>query len=179
MEKRARAGLTSQSTTTDFLRFRRPCNVRRMSHDAVALSSFLNVPSIADKIVIALLQGNVTVSSRSCLFAVLHCTYLLNRIPRESRRLLDSERNIATEVHPAVRCFVPLSVASSQLSSATMSPPSHSGTFQPLQHRSGTLRERLHSYTKRTLGAGGSINEAVRLPTVLEILVLKPLLRHR
>ena len=41
--------------------------------------------------------------------------------------------------------------------------PAHSGTFQPLQHRSGTLRERLHSYTKRTLGAGGSINEAVGL----------------
>jgi len=40
--------------------------------------------------------------------------------------------------------------------------PSHAGTFQPLQHRSGTLRERLHSYTKSTLGAGGSINEAVR-----------------
>jgi hypothetical protein len=40
--------------------------------------------------------------------------------------------------------------------------PSHSGTFQPLQHRSGTLRERLHSYTKSTLGAGGSINDAVR-----------------
>lgn len=39
--------------------------------------------------------------------------------------------------------------------------PVASGTFQPLQHRSGTLRERLHSYTKRTLGAGGSINEAV------------------
>jgi hypothetical protein len=35
-------------------------------------------------------------------------------------------------------------------------------TFQPLVHRTGTLRARLHSYTKRTLGAGGSINEAVR-----------------
>jgi len=43
-------------------------------------------------------------------------------------------------------------------------PPSSTGTFQPLLHRSGTLRERLHSYTKRTLGAGGSINEAVALP---------------
>ena len=43
-------------------------------------------------------------------------------------------------------------------------PPAHGGTFQPLLHRSGTLRERLHSYTKRTLGAGGSINEAVRTP---------------
>ena len=41
-------------------------------------------------------------------------------------------------------------------------PPTNGGTFQPLLHRSGTLRERLHSYTKRTLGAGGSINEAVR-----------------
>jgi MOB kinase activator 1 len=39
--------------------------------------------------------------------------------------------------------------------------PSNAGTFQPLQHRSGTLRERLHSYTKSTLGAGGSLNEAV------------------
>jgi MOB kinase activator 1 len=39
--------------------------------------------------------------------------------------------------------------------------PVHTGTFQPLQHRSGTLRDRLHSYTKSTLGAGGSINEAV------------------
>jgi hypothetical protein len=42
-------------------------------------------------------------------------------------------------------------------------PPAHSGTFQPLQHRSGTLRDRLHSYTKSTLGAGGSINEAVSI----------------
>ena len=41
-------------------------------------------------------------------------------------------------------------------------PTANGGTFQPLLHRSGTLRERLHSYTKRTLGAGGSINEAVR-----------------
>lgn len=41
-------------------------------------------------------------------------------------------------------------------------PLANGGTFQPLQHRTGTLRERLHSYTKRTLGAGGSINEAVR-----------------
>jgi hypothetical protein len=39
---------------------------------------------------------------------------------------------------------------------------SSSGTFQPLRHRSGTMRDRLHAYTKRTLGAGGSINEAVR-----------------
>ena len=35
------------------------------------------------------------------------------------------------------------------------------GTFQPMKHRSGTLRDRLHAYTKRTLGAGGSIEEAV------------------
>lgn len=42
-------------------------------------------------------------------------------------------------------------------------PTNNGGTFQPLLHRSGTLRERLHSYTKRTLGAGGSINEAVSL----------------
>ena len=40
--------------------------------------------------------------------------------------------------------------------------PTTSGTFQPMQHRSGTLRDRLHGYTKQTLGAGGSINEAVR-----------------
>lgn len=44
----------------------------------------------------------------------------------------------------------------------TKMPLANGGTFQPLQHRTGTLRERLHSYTKRTLGAGGSINEAVR-----------------
>jgi hypothetical protein len=42
----------------------------------------------------------------------------------------------------------------------TMAPTS-TGTFQPLRHRSGTMRERLHSYTKRTLGAGGSYNDAV------------------
>ena len=42
-----------------------------------------------------------------------------------------------------------------------MSSAQHGGTFQPLQHRSGTLRDRLHAYTKRTLGAGGSLNEAV------------------
>jgi len=42
--------------------------------------------------------------------------------------------------------------------------PSSSGTFQPMKHRSGTLRDRLHAYTKRTLGAGGSIEEAVALP---------------
>ena len=44
----------------------------------------------------------------------------------------------------------------------------HNGTFQPMLHRSGTLRERLHSYTKRTLGAGGSINEAVRIVSLSE-----------
>ena len=37
------------------------------------------------------------------------------------------------------------------------------GTFQPLRHRSGPMRDRLHNYTKRTLGAGGSMNEAVSL----------------
>jgi len=36
-----------------------------------------------------------------------------------------------------------------------------------MQHRSGTLRERLHGYTRQTLGAGGSINEAVSLPILL------------
>lgn len=45
------------------------------------------------------------------------------------------------------------------------------GTFKPLQHRSGTLRERLHSYTKRTLGAGGSINEAVSDYSIFLVLV--------
>ena len=40
-------------------------------------------------------------------------------------------------------------------------PPTSTGTFQPLRHRSGTMRERLHAYTKRTLGAGGSYQEAV------------------
>lgn len=39
--------------------------------------------------------------------------------------------------------------------------PSAGGTFKPLRHRSGTLRDRLHGYTKRTLGAGGSVTEAV------------------
>lgn len=39
--------------------------------------------------------------------------------------------------------------------------PASTGTFQPLRHRSGTMRERLHAYTKRTLGAGGSYNDAV------------------
>lgn len=43
-------------------------------------------------------------------------------------------------------------------------PPSNGGTFQPLRHRSGTMRDRLHGYTKRTLGAGGSVTEAVTLP---------------
>jgi hypothetical protein len=40
--------------------------------------------------------------------------------------------------------------------------PSAGGTFQPLRHRSGTMRDRLHAYTKQTLGAGGSVTEAVR-----------------
>lgn len=41
---------------------------------------------------------------------------------------------------------------------------SHTGTFQPLRHRSGTLRDRLHGYTRQTLGAGGSLDDAVALP---------------
>ena len=40
-------------------------------------------------------------------------------------------------------------------------PNNGGGTFQPLRHRSGTMRDRLHGYTKRTLGAGGSVTEAV------------------
>eukprot|EP00559_Dactyliosolen_fragilissimus_P002401 CAMPEP_0184864000 /NCGR_PEP_ID=MMETSP0580-20130426/13339_1 /TAXON_ID=1118495 /ORGANISM="Dactyliosolen fragilissimus" /LENGTH=232 /DNA_ID=CAMNT_0027362623 /DNA_START=52 /DNA_END=747 /DNA_ORIENTATION=- len=44
------------------------------------------------------------------------------------------------------------------------SAPSNSGTFQPLRHKTGSLRDRLHRYTKRTLGAGGSVTEAVALP---------------
>jgi hypothetical protein len=50
-----------------------------------------------------------------------------------------------------------------------MSRPSSSGTFQPLRHRSGTMRDRLHGYTKRTLGAGGSMNEAVSLSKYQQI----------
>mmetsp|Transcript_18348 Transcript_18348/g.37560 ORF Transcript_18348/g.37560 Transcript_18348/m.37560 type:complete len:181 (+) Transcript_18348:190-732(+) len=42
--------------------------------------------------------------------------------------------------------------------------PASTGTFQQIRHRSGTMRERLHAYTKRTLGAGGSYNDAVALP---------------
>lgn len=48
--------------------------------------------------------------------------------------------------------------------SARTSLPTGAGTFQPLRHRSGTLRDRLHGYTKQTLGAGGSLNDAVALP---------------
>eukprot|EP00525_Craspedostauros_australis_P013546 CAMPEP_0198122216 /NCGR_PEP_ID=MMETSP1442-20131203/34196_1 /TAXON_ID= /ORGANISM="Craspedostauros australis, Strain CCMP3328" /LENGTH=228 /DNA_ID=CAMNT_0043781187 /DNA_START=186 /DNA_END=872 /DNA_ORIENTATION=+ len=44
-------------------------------------------------------------------------------------------------------------------------PPTSTGTFQPLRHRTGSIRERLHAYTKSTLGAGGSYNEAVALPS--------------
>ena len=50
------------------------------------------------------------------------------------------------------------------MASARSSLPSGAGTFQPLRHRSGTLRDRLHGYTKQTLGAGGSLNDAVALP---------------
>jgi hypothetical protein len=48
-----------------------------------------------------------------------------------------------------------------------MSRPATGGTFQPLRHRSGTLRDRLHGYTKQTLGAGGSLNDAVSLDLYL------------
>jgi len=37
-------------------------------------------------------------------------------------------------------------------------------TFAPAKHRHGSLRERLLAYTKRTLNAGGSLNDAVALP---------------
>jgi len=50
------------------------------------------------------------------------------------------------------------------MASARSALPSGGGTFQPLRHRSGTLRDRLHGYTKQTLGAGGSLNDAVSLP---------------
>ena len=59
-------------------------------------------------------------------------------------------------------------------STTTMSRPSSSGTFQPLRHRSGTMRDRLHGYTKRTLGAGGSMNEAVSLKPKS----IQPVYRH-
>jgi len=49
-------------------------------------------------------------------------------------------------------------------SNPTRPPTGGSGTFKPLRHRSGTMRDRLHGYTKRTLGAGGSVTEAVALP---------------
>ena len=57
-------------------------------------------------------------------------------------------------------------IFSSSMSSATHTSnlPTGAGTFQPLRHRSGTLRDRLHGYTKQTLGAGGSLNDAVALP---------------
>lgn len=45
-----------------------------------------------------------------------------------------------------------------------MSLPTSGDTFQAIRHRSGTLRDRLHGYTKQTLGSGGSINDAVSLP---------------
>ena len=50
------------------------------------------------------------------------------------------------------------------MASARSALPTGAGTFQPLRHRSGTLRDRLHGYTKDTLGAGGSLNDAVSLP---------------
>ena len=54
--------------------------------------------------------------------------------------------------------------SSSRPAGASSSHPHHSGTFQPLRHRSGTLRDRLHGYTRQTLGAGGSLDDAVALP---------------
>ena len=51
--------------------------------------------------------------------------------------------------------------AKKQRSSKMSAKKASMGTFQPLRHRSGTMRDRLHNYTKRTLGAGGSMNEAV------------------
>ena len=49
---------------------------------------------------------------------------------------------------------------------------SSTGTFKPLRHRSGTMRERLHSYTQRTLGAGGSYSDAVSSIGVFVFFVL-------
>jgi MOB kinase activator 1 len=54
--------------------------------------------------------------------------------------------------------------------------PSAGGTFQPLRHRSGTMRDRLHGYTKRTLGAGGSVTEAVS--SVVIILIMSWVVAH-
>ena len=48
--------------------------------------------------------------------------------------------------------------------------PSGRDTFQKFHHRSGTLRDRLHNYTKRTLGAGGSVTEAVSFAFSLHFL---------
>ena len=53
----------------------------------------------------------------------------------------------------------PPTVASSQ-----SRPRSSSNTFQPLRHRSSTFMNRLHAYTQRTLGSGGTLYEAVVLP---------------
>ena len=55
-------------------------------------------------------------------------------------------------------------MASSSSSRPTGGASHNTGTFQPLRHRSGTLRDRLHGYTRQTLGAGGSLDDAVALP---------------
>ena len=60
----------------------------------------------------------------------------------------------------------------------TKMPASSTGTFQPLRHRSGTMRERLHAYTKRTLGAGGSYNDAVGSALSDRIFLVPPCLRR-
>ncbi|GMI02467.1 hypothetical protein TrLO_g42 [Triparma laevis f. longispina] len=54
----------------------------------------------------------------------------------------------------------PPTVASSQARPQRSS----SNTFQPLRHRSSTFMNRLHAYTQRTLGSGGTLYEAVVLP---------------
>ena len=51
-------------------------------------------------------------------------------------------------------------------------PNNGGGTFQPLRHRSGTMRDRLHGYTKRTLGAGGSVTEAVSFVVTCTVVYL-------
>jgi hypothetical protein len=56
---------------------------------------------------------------------------------------------------------------------------SNMNTFQPMQHRSGTMRDRLHAYTKRTLGAGGSVSEAVWVSLFLKSLILFSCLQNK
>jgi len=80
-----------------------------------------------------------------------------------STGLLRASSTVASSFTPHT-CAAAAAAASAtnNKNKTTMSRPSSSGTFQPLRHRSGTMRDRLHGYTKRTLGAGGSMNEAVR-----------------